>query len=161
MMVDIAANQKHGKVKIRDMSARQDISQKYLEQIITLLNKNDMVKGERGPQGGYVLTRPASEITVAEVVDVMEGLAPVPCIKADGVDCERKGVCTTIGMWERIGEAVRKIMSETTIQDLVDEAVAKGIIRIGTSMPEYVIRCGRSEKGSWSGSAGRSLLAVV
>ncbi len=139
MMVDIAANQERGKVKIKDISARQDISQKYLEQIITILTKNDLVKGERGPQGGYTLTRPASEISVAEIVNVIEGISAVPCIKENGVVCERKDVCTTIGMWQRINEAVNKIMSETTIQDLLDEANAKGIIFIGDPMPEYII----------------------
>ena len=68
MLVDIAAFQDAGKVKIKDISSRQDISVKYLEQIISVLSKSDIVKGERGPQGGYVLTRPASKITVAEVV---------------------------------------------------------------------------------------------
>ncbi len=139
MVVDIAANQDFGKVKIRDISTRQDISQKYLEQIITTLTKHDIVKGERGPQGGYTLTRPASEITVAEVVEKIEGIAPVPCIKEDGIECDRKDVCTTIDMWQRINDAIYKIMSETTIQDLVDEANAKGIIRIKDPMPEYII----------------------
>lgn len=139
MMVDIASNQEYGKVKIRDLSARQAISQKYLEQIIATLTKSDIVKGERGPQGGYSLTRPASEITVAEIVELMEGISPIPCIKENGIDCDRKDVCTTIDMWMRIREAVYKIMSETTIQDLVDEANAKGIILIKESMPEYII----------------------
>lgn len=140
MLVDIAAYQEQGKVKIRDISARQDISIKYLEQIVTLLSKADIVRGERGPQGGYLLTRPANTITVAEVVRTMEGgLSPVPCIKEGTVDCPRKDRCTTLDMWIRIEKAVMGIMNETTIQDLLDDANSKGIIRIQDSMPEYVI----------------------
>ncbi|MBR1888428.1 MAG: Rrf2 family transcriptional regulator [Candidatus Methanomethylophilus sp.] len=140
MLVDIAAFQELGKVKIKDISARQDISVKYLEQIVTILSKADIVKGERGPQGGYVLARPASDITVAEVVTSIEGtLAPVPCIKNGRIDCQRKDRCTTLDMWLRIEKAISEIMTETTIQDLLDDANSKGIIRIQDPMPEYVI----------------------
>ncbi len=140
MLVDIAAYQESGKVKIKDISARQDISIKYLEQIVTILSKADIVKGERGPQGGYVLAHPASEITVAEVVMNIEGtMAPVPCIKDGKVDCQRKDRCTTLDMWLRIEKAVMDIMNETTIQDLLNDANSKGIIKIQDSMPEYVI----------------------
>ncbi len=140
MLVDIAAFQDAGKVKIKDISSRQDISVKYLEQIISVLSKSDIVKGERGPQGGYVLTRPASKITVAEVVTQIEGsISPAPCIKEDGVDCERKDRCTTLDMWMRIWKAVMDIMESTTIQDLLDDANSKGIIRIQDIEPEYII----------------------
>ena len=140
MLVDIAAYQETGKVKIKDISARQDISIKYLEQIVTILSKADIVKGERGPQGGYVLARPASEITVAEVVMNVEGtIAPVPCIKNGVVDCQRKDRCTTLDMWLKIEKAVMEIMNATTIQDLLKDANSKGIIEIQDSMPEYII----------------------
>ena len=140
MLVDIAAYQETGKVKIKDISARQDISIKYLEQIVTILSKADIVKGERGPQGGYVLARPASEITVAEVVMNVEGtIAPVPCIKNGVVDCQRKDRCTTLDMWLKIEKAVMEIMNATTILDLLKDANSKGIIEIQDSMPEYII----------------------
>ncbi len=140
MLVDIAAHQDNGKVKIKDISSRQDISQKYLEQIITTLSKYDLVRGERGPQGGYILTRPASDISVAEVVRLIEGgLSPVPCIKENGVECDNKDNCTTLDMWMRIEEAVTKIMTETSIQDLLDDANRKGIVKIQYTMPEYII----------------------
>ena len=140
MLVDIAAHEDSGKVKIKNISDRQDISQKYLEQIITILSKADIVRGERGPQGGYVLSRPASEITVAEVVIIIEGsISPVPCIKNGSVNCDRKDRCTTVDMWGRIEQAVKKIMEETSIQDLLDDANRKGIIKIDNGMPEYII----------------------
>ncbi len=140
MLVDIAAFQDSGKVKIKDISVRQDISIKYLEQIVAILSKADIVRGERGPQGGYTLTRPASEITVAQVVmEVEGGVAPVPCIKGSNVECDRKDRCTTLDMWLRIEKAITDIMNETTIQDLLDDANSKGIIRIQDSMPEYII----------------------
>ncbi len=140
MLVDIAAFEGRGKVKIKDISSRQDISQKYLEQIVAILTKIHLVKGERGPQGGYTLARPASEITVFEVVSQIEGgSSVVPCITSNGVVCDCKDRCTTIDMWKRIDKAIISIMSETTIQDLLNDAKSKGIVNITDGMPEYII----------------------
>lgn len=140
MLIDIAAYQDSGKVKIKDISSRQGISVKYLEQIVTALSKGGIVKGERGPQGGYTLTRPASDITVAEVVELLDGgVSPVSCIKENGVECDMKDRCSTLDMWIRISKAVMDIMKETTIQNLVDDAVSKRIIRLDSQLPEYYI----------------------
>lgn len=140
MLIDIAAYQDSGKVKIKEVSSRQDISVKYLEQIVTTLSKAGIVKGERGPQGGYVLTRPASEITVAEIVTLLDGgISPVSCIKDDCVECDRKDRCSTLDMWMKINKAVMDIMKDTTIQDLVDDAISKGIIKFDNQLPEYYI----------------------
>lgn len=137
MLADISVYQDSGKVKIKDISSRQDISTKYLEQIVTILSKNGIVKGERGPQGGYRLTRPASDITVAEVVKLMEGdLLPGSDSNGDEKDKDR---WTELGMWADIDRAVTEIMSRTTIQDVLDDAVSRGIMKIYSRMPEYYI----------------------
>ena len=129
------------KVKIKDIAERQNISQKYLEQIVTLLSKNGIVHGERGPHGGYVLSRPASEITVADVVNATEGgISPVPCLRNGKITCDKADTCTSIDMWIRIEAAISKIMTETSIQDLVDQANAKGIIHLETCSPDYHLR---------------------
>lgn len=137
MLADISVYQDSGKVKIKDISSRQDISTKYLEQIVTILSKNGIVKGERGPQGGYRLTRPASDITVAEIVKLMEGdLLPGSDSNGDEKDRDR---WTELGMWADIDRAVTEIMSRTTIQDVLDDAVSRGIMKIYSRMPEYYI----------------------
>lgn len=137
MLADISVYQDSGKVKIKDISSRQDISTKYLEQIVTILSKNGIVKGERGPQGGYRLTRPASDITVAEIVKLMEGdLLPGSDSNGDEKDKDR---WTELGMWADIDRAVTEIMSRTTIQDVLDDAVSRGIMKIYSRMPEYYI----------------------
>lgn len=140
MLIDIAAYQDSGNVKIKDISSRQDISVKYLEQIVTALSKAGIVKGERGPQGGYTLTRSASEITVAEVVILLDGgVSPASYVKDGGVEHDVKDRCSTLDMWVRIDKAVMDIMNETTIQDLVDDAVSKGVIKLDCQLPEYYI----------------------
>lgn len=135
MLADISVYQDSGKVKIKDISSRQDISTKYLEQIVTILSKNGIVKGERGPQGGYRLTRPASDITVAEIVKLMEGDL-LPGSDSNGDEKDR---WTELGMWADIDRAVTEIMSRTTIQDVLDDAVSRGIMKIYSRMPEYYI----------------------
>lgn len=137
MLADISVYQDSGKVKIKDISSRQDISTKYLEQIVTILSKNGIVKGERGPQGGYRLTRPASDITVAEIVRLIEGdLLPGSDSNGDEKGRDR---WSELGMWADIDRAVTEIMSRTTIQDVLDDAASKGIMRIHSRMPEYYI----------------------
>lgn len=137
MLADISVYQDSGKVKIKDISSRQDISTKYLEQIVTILSKNGIVKGERGPQGGYRLTRPASDITVAEIVRLIEGDL-LPGSDSNG-DEKGRDLWSELGMWADIDRAVTEIMSRTTIQDVLDDAVSKGIMKIHSRMPEYYI----------------------
>ena len=137
MLVDIAIYQDSGKVKIKDVSSRQDMSVKYLEQIVTVLSKNGVVKGERGPQGGYKLTRPASEISVAEIVRLIEGdITPNPQSKDEKGERDE---WASLEMWKRIDDAVMGIMGETTIQNILDDAASKGLVKVGSLMPEYYI----------------------
>lgn len=137
MMVDMSLYQVYGNVKIKDISKRQDISVKYLEQIITSLSKAGYVKGERGPQGGYRLGMDAKDITAGMIVRLMEGgTAPAPCIKGEA--CPRASECATTNLWRRISEAVDEILDSTTIEDLAEDAKRQNIVTILDS-PEYYI----------------------
>ena len=121
LMLDIADNGKENPVRIKDISARQGISDKYLEQIISVLNKAGFVRSIRGPQGGYKLTRTPEEYTVGSILRLTEGdLAPVACLEGGNNDCERSGSCVTLRVWKKINDAVTDVVDNITLKDLID-----------------------------------------
>ena len=122
LMLDLAVNDTSGDyVTIKSVSERQDISIKYLEQLVTKLNKAGFVKSARGAHGGYKLTKEPKDYTVGMILDVVEGeLAPVSCLEKDSKDCERANCCTTLKVWEKIQAAVSDVVENITLQDLVD-----------------------------------------
>ncbi len=139
MMVDLAAYGTDGNVKIKDMSRRQDISAKYLEQIMTVLNKAGLVKGERGPQGGYRLGISPDRITAGAVVRLMEGSGNPSQSESGGrAECPWISKCVDMGLWSIIDRSVDEILDGTTIADLVDLARKKGLID-APDRPEYFI----------------------
>lgn len=109
-------------VSLKAIAERQDISVKYLEAIVSMLNKGGLVKSTRGKDGGYRLAKPAEEITVAEVMAMTEGsLAPVSCLDtcADGT-CSHLGSCLTLPMWQHLDKIIDEYLSGVTIRDLID-----------------------------------------
>ncbi|MCI5796232.1 MAG: Rrf2 family transcriptional regulator [Ruminococcus sp.] len=122
MMTDIALHSGGECVSLKDVSARQKISVKYLEQIVMQLTKAGLLKSVRGPQGGYKLTRRAEDYTVGEILGVTEGsLAPVPCIEMGSSACELYDTCPTSGFWKRVYDAVMNVVDNTTLYDLAEE----------------------------------------
>ena len=130
IMVDLALSPNGENIKVKDMAKRQDISEKYLEQIVGILNKGGLVRASRGAQGGYQLVRPprditANEISVGRVLRLTEGsLSPVSCVEKG--DCEKKDTCATYGLWKEWSEAVSNIVDKKTIGDLAEGARARG-----------------------------------
>lgn len=121
MMLDLAMNQGDGYVSLKEIAERQQISKKYLEQIVPLLNKSGILRTNRGYQGGYRLARPASEYTVSEILELTEGsLAPVACLDCEENVCPRKEECITLSMWEGLHKIIKDYLSDITIQDLID-----------------------------------------
>lgn len=121
LMIDVAMNDNGEPVRVRDISARQDISVKYLEQIISILNKAGYVRAIRGPQGGYRLTRNPSEYTAGMILRLTEGsLAPVSCLEYEENDCERQYGCATLELWKRLDAAVKDVVDSVTLETLVD-----------------------------------------
>ena len=119
ILTDMAAYQGHGNVKIKDISARQNISVKYIEQIVVTLNKIGLVKGERGPNGGYRLNGDPAKISAGDVVRLIDGPScPAPCNPDNGPVCPMKDSCPTEEIWRRIGEAADSIMDEYSLSDL-------------------------------------------
>lgn len=108
-------------VKLKDIAARQEISEKYMEQIIAVLNKAGYVRSTRGAQGGYQLVRNADEYTVGMILRLTEGsLAPVECLADNALPCERSAKCATVEVYRRIYKAVNDVIDNVTLQDLLD-----------------------------------------
>jgi Rrf2 family protein len=120
IMMDLA-NHLGETIKLKDIAARQEISEKYMEQIISVLNKAGYVRSNRGAQGGYQLVMMPKEYTVGMVLRLTEGsLAPVECLSDNALPCEREGKCATIEVYKRIYDAVNNVIDNMTIQDLLD-----------------------------------------
>ncbi len=125
LMVDLAVEGRGGPVALRDVARRQDISEKYLEQLVAPLTRAGLLKSVRGAAGGYLLTRAPEEYTAGEILRTQEGsLAPVDCVDA-GHTCQRQGKCPTAPLWRRIAQAVDQVVDSTTLADLAEEYQGK------------------------------------
>lgn len=121
LMIDLAVNSVGEPVSLKDVAKRQGISEKYLEQIISVLNRAGYVKSIRGAQGGYLLRRAPEEYTVGMILRLTEGsLAPVTCVEDGDFPCERQENCVTVILWKKINDAINSVVDSITLQDLVD-----------------------------------------
>lgn len=121
LMLDLATYNTGEPVSIKDIAKRQQISEKYLEQIIAVLNKAGFVRSVRGAQGGYVLKKDPKEYTVGMILRQTEGdLSPVSCIGDEGTPCDRKGTCVTVRIYEKINDAVNGVVDHITLSDLLE-----------------------------------------
>lgn len=121
LMIDLANNDDGYPIRIKDVAERQNISDKYLEQIISVLNRAGFVRSVRGPQGGYMLKKNPEDYTVGMILRLTEGsLAPVACVEEDVTDCERQSDCVTYLLWQKINDAVNDVVDAITLKDLVD-----------------------------------------
>ena len=121
MMLDLAIYDTGEPVRIRDIAARQEISEKYLEQIISILNKAGYVKSVRGPQGGYHLMKSPEQYTLGMFLRLTEGpLTPVACLDDEAYVCERRENCVTLRLWQMLNQAVSDVVDKVTLADLVE-----------------------------------------
>lgn len=126
MMLDLAAHQGGGYVALKDIAQRQEISKKYLEQIVPMLGKSDILRTTRGYQGGYRLARAPKDYTVGEILRLTEGgLAPVACLEQHPNACPRCGECATLPMWEGLERVIRNYLDGITLQDLLEQQTAR------------------------------------
>lgn len=127
LMIDLAINADDEYVKVREIAERQELSDKYLEQIITILGRAGFVKSTRGATGGYKLAKKPEEYTVGMILRLTEGeLVPVTCLEGDVNECSRKDTCATLVVWERITKAVSDVVDNMTLADLVEIQQQKG-----------------------------------
>lgn len=127
MMLDLAIHHSDGYISLKDIAERQNISKKYLEQIIPLLNRSGFLRTSRGYQGGYMLVEPPSKYTVGEILRLTEGsLAPVSCLDFEVNDCPRQAECLTLPIWKGLYKAVTDYLDGITLQDIIDESDSNG-----------------------------------
>jgi Rrf2 family protein len=124
LMLDMAQHYNEGPVQLGDIAKRQDVSVKYLEQIIIPLKKAHYIESVRGRKGGHILTKPPEEITVGEIVAILEdGARLVECAE-DATVCERADTCPTRLLWKEAYEAMFDRLEAITLADLVERAKA-------------------------------------
>lgn len=123
-LIDLAQYSEIEPVSISSIAARQGISERYLEQLMTLLKKAGLVKSIRGAGGGYVLAKELGEISVGDVLRALEGdLKPVECTAySESNSCEAAGGCVTKYVWQRINESINQTVDEIKLKELVDES---------------------------------------
>lgn len=123
MMLDLAKNQGDGYVSLKDIAARQEISKKYLEQIVAILNKPDILHTNRGYQGGYRLAKSPSEYTVGDILRITEGgIAPVSCLEQHPMQCDRAETCETLPVWKGLNNVINEYLDGITLQDIIDKS---------------------------------------
>lgn len=121
MLLDLAEHANDGYIALKDIAQRQGISKKYLEQIVPILNKTDILKTNRGSQGGYMLAKTPDKYTVGMILRLTEGsLSPVACLDQDPVQCERSGDCATLPVWQGLNKVINDYLDSITLQDILD-----------------------------------------
>ncbi len=121
MMIDLAEHKNEDFVALKDIAERQDISKKYLEQIIPVLNRSGFLQTSRGSGGGYRLIKKPDEYTVGEILRATEGsMAPVSCLEGSVNTCPRRAECATLPIWAGLQKIVDEYLNGITLQDILD-----------------------------------------
>ena len=124
-MVDLASQEESGPVALGQIARRQEVSRGYLEQIMIQLRSRGLVRSVRGAGGGFVLTRPASEITLAEVTEALEGrICVVKCTEDPSV-CDRSHHCAIRDVWAGVASVIHDRLNAVTLADLAARQAAK------------------------------------
>ena len=125
-LLDLAAHQGEGLVLLKDIAKRQEFSLQYLEHLIAPLIGAGLVRSTRGARGGVLLVKPAAEIKLSEVLQLLEGsLGPVDCVSNPAL-CHRSAFCVTLDIWVEMKTAMTVVLDSTTLQDLVERQKRKG-----------------------------------
>lgn len=126
LLLDLALNNNGEYITIKSIAARQEISEKYLEQIITLLSRAKFVTSTRGAQGGYKLAMDPKDYTVGNILRLTEGsLAPVACLDEEDKSCARSPECVTLDVWRQLNDAINNVVDNITLADLVEKQKTK------------------------------------
>ena len=120
VMMDLAQHLEDGFVSLKTVAERQIISMKYLEMIVGHLKKAELLDSSRGKEGGYRLNRAPADYTVGEILrSIEDNLAPVSCIRAGSIQCERAAECLTLPMWKELDDITNAYLDKVTLQDLL------------------------------------------
>jgi Rrf2 family transcriptional regulator, cysteine metabolism repressor len=133
-MFELALEYGKGPLQTRTIAEREDISNKYLEQLIAVLKSAGLIRSVRGPKGGYVLINPPAKVRLLEIFVALEGpIEPVECLEHETY-CARCAICVTRGVWSELQRSIIGVLSKTSLQDLVDRAK-----KLGEGTPNYQI----------------------
>lgn len=124
MLIDLAEHNDNGFVALKEIAKRQEISKKYLEQIIPILNRSGILITNRGYQGGYKLAKNPNEITVGEILRNTEGsMAPVACLEQMPNQCEKCSYCVTLPVWQGLEKVVNEYLDGISLQDIIEQRI--------------------------------------
>lgn len=120
VMIDLAEQNKSERVPLKEIAERQEISQKYIESIMTMLSKNGLVDAVHGKGGGYKLNKKPEDYKVGDILRLTEGsLSPVACLEKGAAECPRKNICRTLPMWTKLDELVEGYLDSISLSDLM------------------------------------------
>jgi Rrf2 family protein len=126
MLLDLAEHRDDGFVSLKEISQRQDISKKYLEQIVTLLSRPDILKTNRGNKGGYMLAKEPKEYTVGQILRITEGgMHPVSCLEDETNQCDRSSYCKTLFVWKGLQKVIDEYLDGITLQMIMESETAE------------------------------------
>lgn len=122
MLLDLAEHQNSGFIALKDIARRQGVSKKYLEQIVPILNRSDILRANRGFQGGYMLAKEPCEYIVGDILRITEGsLSPVACLDNEPNLCSRCDGCATLPVWDGLMRVIAEYLDGITLQDILDQ----------------------------------------
>lgn len=128
MLIDLAEHQNGEFIALKEIAERQNISKKYLEQIVPILNRKDILQTNRGFQGGYRLAKEPDKYTVGTILRLTEcSLAPVSCLDNDPIQCDRSEYCDTLPVWQGLYKVINQYLDGITLQDIIDMKKERGL----------------------------------
>jgi len=119
-MLELASHYGEGTIELREIAEKEDISPKYLEQVIVPLRTAGLVKSVRGSKGGYTLAKPPSNISLREIFEVLEGPVNLVDCLADPEACQRTSACVTREIWKEVSDVIDKVFSSITLEEMVN-----------------------------------------
>ena len=121
MLLDLAEH-KDECISLKEIAERQNISKQYLEQIVSLLNTSNILRANRGKQGGYMLAKEPSQFTVGQILRITEGsLVPVMCLENEANQCNRAASCKTLPVWKGLYNVIAGYLDGVTLQDMLEQ----------------------------------------
>lgn len=127
VLLDLAEHRERGYIALKEVAERQNISKKYLEQIIPVFSRSGVLLTNRGVQGGYRLAEPPDRYTVGEILRMTEGtLSPLVCAEQEKIQCERSGICAMLPVWQGLTRVISEYLDGITLQDILDQQKERG-----------------------------------